>query len=141
MATPEATIPVLLGARLADLSLAPAVPIAWPEMSFAPPADQSPYLEVRYFPNTTTREFVGSSEPHTHVGLYQITVVAPRGRGLSEALEIAGHVVDHFPADLRLWSESPALEVVVSSRPSVAAPLTDDRHLRVPVTVAWRSRF
>lgn len=138
MATAEATIPVLLNDRLEDLVLSPALPISWPEVHFTPPGDGK-YLEVRFLPNFVARDYVGSTDPHRHVGLYQVSVVHPRGAGIIKAVEVAGLVSAHFPADLALDSADPEFRLVVTSKPSVAAPLTEEKSLRVPVTIPWRA--
>ena len=140
MATAEATIPALLNDRLGALSLSPALPIAWPEVPFTPPSNGK-YLEVQYLPNFVARDFIGSDDPHRHVGLYQVTVINPRNGGIIKPIEIAGLVAAHFPADLRLVSSTPAFSLSVTSRPTVAAPFSDELNIRVPVTIRWRAYF
>lgn len=134
----EATICALLHERLATLTLSPTVPISWPEVPFTPPPDGSAYLDVAFIPNLMNRDFVGSTAPHRAEGLYQISVVYPRGVGTIAPLNIAGLIAAHFPADLSLISTDPALKVRISQRPTVAAPMTEDADVRVPVTVSWR---
>lgn len=133
-AATEATIYALLNERL--LTLSPAYPISWPEVAFS--SDGSAYLDVTFIPNIVARDFVGSDAPHRAEGLYQVSVVAPRNAGIISPLDIAGAVAAHFPADLALTSTSPALKVRISKRPTVAAPMTEDADVRVPVTISWR---
>jgi hypothetical protein len=132
MATIEASIQAALFARMASLVVSPAHPVAWPNLSFKAPANKR-YLRVSHLPNTTDRLYIGSSEPHQHQGILQVTVCAPLNSGEEAAREIAGLVANHFPADLAL-----ANGVRITKRPNTASALIIDTELQIPVSIAYR---
>lgn len=95
----EAIMESLFG-RLATLVLSPAHPVSWPNLNFTRPTNNR-FLEARYVPNTTTRFFIGSQEPHQRLGFLQVNVRDALNQG-SRVVGIAGLVAAHFPADLKL---------------------------------------
>ena len=64
-----------LRARVSSLSLSPALPVAWPDLTFEKPAGG--YLRVTWLPNTAQRLFVGSADPSQRPGLLQLDVFQP----------------------------------------------------------------
>lgn len=129
MADPADIASTLL-ARCATLSVgSPALPIAYPDRPYTPPADGK-YLEVSLFYNRPAWE--GLSSGRMDQGLLQITVVWPKNSGIPGPMRHASDVIDHFPKGLAL-----ANGVRISAQPYAASPLIDDSDVRVPVTVAW----
>lgn len=133
MPTIEANIQAALFARVAALTLSPAHPVAWPNLSFTAPADRR-YLRVSHLPNSTDRLFVGSSDPHQHQGILQVVVCAPLNKGEAAVMEIAGLVADHFPPDLLM-----ADGVRVSKRADIATALIEDTEIQIPVSIRYRA--
>lgn len=127
----ETSIWLALKARLQALALSPALPIAWPNESFTKPTGG--YLRVTHVPNLNRRLFLAGSDPHQRLGLLQVDVFMPRNQNVAVALEVAGKVAAHFPADLRLASGN--ITVRVTAAPTVAQAIDDDTHVLVPVTV------
>lgn len=134
MASTESKIMAALFARAA--TLAPALPIAWPNLSFTKPADGK-YLRVSFIPNTADRIFIGSTDPHRFLGMLQVDVMWPLGQGQTEPLERAGAVAEHFPADLRLTSDGVAVRV--RKHPDVGPLLVEDAGVMVPVTIEYEA--
>lgn len=138
MATrPEAQIADLMMQKMGAFVHSPSLPVAWPFREFTPPASGS-WLEVFFLPNTTRSPYLDSADESQHVGIMQITVVTPQGRGpgLVPGLEIAGSIVAHFDGATLYGT---GLKLKVTSKPSVASTIIDPPNLRTPVTVAWQA--
>lgn len=135
MATPtvETAIWSALKARIASIPSAPA--IAWPNetMLTKPPT----YLTVELIPNRTLRRFIGSNDPHQYRGILQIGVMTKLNEQLGIAIERAGDVADHFPADLLLTSNG--VTVRITSHPSVGPSQPQTTHLMTPVSIEFES--
>ncbi len=135
MPSTESTIEGALFSRVAALLLSPALPVAWPNVSFAKPAGG--YLRVTHIPNTSRRLFLASNAPHQRLGLVQVDVFVPKNQGASGATEIAGQVAQHFPADLPMRADG--LTVRVTKAPDIGPALADDTHWQVPVTIRYEA--
>ena len=128
-----ALIASALLARVATLSVdSPALPIAYPDVPFTPPASGK-YLEVSIFYNRPAWE--GLAAGRMDQGLLQVTVVWPKGQGIPGPMRHAGEVIDHFPKGLALTNG-----VKISRQPYAASPLLDDSDTRIPVTISWNAR-
>lgn len=110
----------------------PTLPVAYPEITFTPPADGK-YLKVDYFSNKPAWE--GLSAGSLAQGLLQITVVGPRGAGTIQSAQIAQIIIAHFNKGLSLFSG--ASLVKINQEPYAASPISDDISLRIPVTISW----
>lgn len=131
----EVTIQEALFAQVATLSLSPALPVAWPNVSFDPPA--SGYLRVRHLPNRNRRLFMGSDEPHQREGILQIEVRMPLNQGPSSATTLAGKIAEHFLCDLKMWRGGILVEVV--NAPDVLPAVAEDAFWFVPVSIEYQS--
>lgn len=135
---PEAAIPALLFNHLSTLSLAPALPIAWPDVPFEPTIGQR-FLAVDYLPNRSTDPFLAFDDGTLYRGLLQIAVVAPRGAGALGAARIAAAIAKHFGAGTTLRPTDQSFALRINARPSVGGPIPEDKWTRTPVTIAWRA--
>lgn len=131
--TVEENIEAALLARVATLETTPALPVAWPNITFTP--GTGPYLRVDHLPNATTRFLLKGSDPHLRQGILQLTVVAPLRQGPSPGTKLAGAVAAHFPADLALFSGG--IKVRISKAPSIAPAMKTDVSWDVPVSVTY----
>ena len=111
--------------------LAPALPIAWPNLSFTKPTGG--YLRGTQVPNMNRRLFIGSTGRHQRLGLLQIDVFGKKNENIAVAVEVAGKVAAHFPTDLKMRFGD--VTVRVTEAPTIAQPIDDDTHVLVPVTV------
>lgn len=132
----ETSIETALFARMALLVLAPALPVAWPNVAFTPPSPRR-YLRVSHLPNTTDRLYQGQKGSHRHQGILQVLVCHPLNSGETAAREIAGTVASHFPAGLKLYSGE--AKVKITKRADIASALTTDTEIHIPVSIAYRS--
>lgn len=134
--TIEGAIQEALFARLATLVLSPVHLIAYPNVNFTKPANNR-YLEARFIPNTVTRQFIGSTDPHQRQGFLQVNVRDGKNENY-RITEIAGLVAAHFPTDLRLHHAT-GISVRISSAPQVGSMLVEDTPpgVLVPVLIPW----
>ncbi|MPT25132.1 MAG: hypothetical protein E2577_20380 [Starkeya sp.] len=131
----EARIKALLFARLGTLTgAAAALPIAWPNKSFTPPASGK-FLRVDFIPNRVDRLEIASDGAHQLRGLLQVSVMWPKGEGTDAPLDIAGAIVAAYPVDLPLWDGD--VSVRVYERPAVAGVIVEDQRVMIPVTILW----
>lgn len=131
----ETAIWLALRGRVASLVLSPVHPVAWPNEAFTPPA--GPYLRVEHIPNRTLRVFLPSDSPHHYRGILQIGVMEKLNQPLAVAIEVAGDVADHFPADQALSSHAVALRI--TARPSIGPAMPQAAHLMVPVSIEYEA--
>lgn len=131
MADPSEIADAIL-ARCVSLTLSPALPKAYPDVTFKPPSSGK-YVEFRDFPNRPAwGSLAGGSLDQ---GLLQATVHWPRGTGIIAPLAVAKAVIDHFPKALRLYSGETTVKI--SGDPWAAAPLFDDKETLIPITIPW----
>jgi hypothetical protein len=134
--TTEGAIKEALFERLATLVLAPAHPVAWPNVNFTPPAGNR-YLEARFVPNAVDRMLIDTDGPHQRYGFLQVNVRDALNQG-TRIDDIVGAVSAHFPADLRLH-HAIGLSVRITGDPEPGAMLTEQSPpgVLVPVLVPW----
>ena len=125
-----------LFARVSSLVLTPAMPIAWPNVTFTPPATQR-YLRVQFVPNVANRVMIGSDDPHQHLGLLQVSVYWTKGQGEADVRAKAAAVAAHFPCDLKLNSGSTAVRI--TKHPDVRDLVVEDAAVQVPVMVSYEA--
>lgn len=130
----DSKIMAALFGRLATLALSPALPIAWPNLSFTAPASKK-FLRVQYVPNVTNRRFVNSDGRHEYLGLLQVSVQWPIGTGEAQPREVAGKVADQFPADLRLLIADGYVRIAQDA--TVSDLIVEDAQVQIPVIIQW----
>ena len=130
----ETEIMELLFARLGSFVASPALPIAWPNVPFTPPADHR-YLRVQFVPNMANRVTIDSDGPHQHLGLLQVSVYWTKGQGEAAPRAVAAAIAAHFPCDLRLASGG--LFVRITKRPDVRDMIVEVAAIQIPVMIDW----
>lgn len=130
----ESQITEALFARLAALTLSPALPVAWPDVSFTPPAN-GVYLDVHQLRAETVG--IGISAWNEHAGVLQVDVVAKGQDGVLGRTEIADAVAAHFPRNLKLTVGD--VRVDIDDPPAIAAPVPDAPYTRTPVSIRYRA--
>lgn len=109
-----------------------AYPIAWPGVSFTPPA--GPYLRVNTLPGRT--EAVGLSTLDDTESLVQIDVLMPAGGGTIAAATLVKAVIGAFPRNLRL--DAQGVRINFDRTGWAGASLQDGDRLMVPVSIPYR---
>ena len=130
----ESDIMAALMARVASFVASPALPVAWPNVAFTPPADHR-YLRVAFVPNVANRIFIGSDEPHQHLGLLQLSVYWTKGQGEAAPRAVAAALAAHFPCVLKLTSVG--VTVHITKRGDVRDLIVEDAAVQIPVMIAW----
>ena len=93
MSTVFADISSALDSRLDTLT--GQTPIAWENTAYIPVKDTL-YLRPTILPALTIQAGLGTSGLDEYVGIYQIDIFAPAGKGRGEAEIKADAVADHF---------------------------------------------
>lgn len=130
----EAKIMTALLARLASFAASPALPVAYPNVSFTSPAGGK-YLRVHFIPNVTQRHFIGSGDPHRYIGILQVSVCWSINVGETAPREVAGAIAAHFPCDLKLVADE--CTVRITKRPDVSDLMVQDTGVLTPVSIEW----
>lgn len=125
----------VLFARLATLVLAPAHPVAWPNLNFTKPSNNR-YLEARFVPNASTR-FGVDEGPHDRFGFLQVNVRDKLNTG-ARVTGIASAVAAHFPSDLALFHDI-GIKVRIMKAPDVGDMMieTSPPGVMVPVLIPY----
>ncbi len=128
------TIRGLLQQRLAAWATTKGLPVAWQGVSFAPPSGM--YLRVFMLPaGTSSIDLEGVSR--TYTGVFQVSIVAPNGKGTGAAEALVPELDALFPMALRLTSDSFAVQV---SAPVTQGPIIHgDINFTVPVSFQYRA--
>lgn len=124
--------------RLGALTLSPAIPVAYPNVTFPAASSQAKpdiYLEARLM--RAGSQPVGISEWNELPGILQVDVVYKSQDGELKPLQIADAVAAWFAKGTRLVNGS--VQVDVYERPSIASAISDAPYMRIPVSVRYRS--
>lgn len=132
----ETDIMAALFARVSSLVLTPAMPIAWPNIAYVPPANHR-YLRVQFVPNVANRILIDSDGPHQHLGLLQLSVYWTKGQGEADVRGKAAAVAAHFPCDLKLYSGVTAVRI--TKRADVRDLIVEDAAVQIPVMVSFEA--
>jgi Bacteriophage related domain of unknown function len=130
----ESQITEALLTRLSALTLSPTLPVAYPDVAFTPPS-AGMWLEAAILRATTGS--IGISAWEEHAGIFQVTVVAPKGGGAIKSTQVADAVTAWFPRFTRLLNG--AVQVDVYDSPNIAAAIDDPPYTRTPVSIRYRT--
>src|SRR4051812_1588609 len=96
----EALIAELVEARLQEWAELQDLSIAFEDVSFTPLAKEI-YARVKHLPATTTSAFVEGGH-RALIGLWQVSIVCPTGKGVGPGRRVAMTLSDYFPVNLTL---------------------------------------
>jgi hypothetical protein len=133
-----AEIPTALLERLTSLSVgSPALPIAYPDVTFNPATDATDgkYIEAGFFRNAPLWE--GLKSGVIDQGLLVLSIVWPKGQGIIGINDDAQAVAAHFAKDLHLKSGSTGVKI--NKEPVIGSPLPEGDRTVVAVTISWVS--
>lgn len=132
MGAPESKIRAAFATRLQAFPSLPSV--AWENVPFTPAAGVM-YLRPSLLPGEPIQGEIGPLGQNWHNGIYQISIYAPAGQGVSAAEAVRDALVDWFKRGT-LLTYSDATVQVVKSWPGPMLQETDRIH--IPVTVRYR---
>lgn len=113
-------------------SMAGGTPIAWPNVTYKPAAGTT-YFKVDYLPGETIQASLGSSGQDITNGIYQVSIVMPRGKGRTTLTDT---IADHFSRGSVLSYNGIKLRV---RGVSVGPNIYDGAWTIVPVSVSIQS--
>ena len=111
----------------------PALPVAWENLNFTPPAGT--YLRAFVLRgDTTSKDLAGALR--NRIGIFQINIVAAAGAGAGPAEAIAADLEALFPNNLQLTQGGFTVQVITPLR--VRNGMPDDRYT-LPVDLQYRA--
>ncbi len=127
---------IIFDALQAHLRTMPNVlPIAGPNVTFPAAGQTKPekFLKLDFLPNRT-RQITLGDDPQQKIGLLQVSVMWPVGKGIIDAVEVAGAIINRFKNQVLFAS---GVKITISSEPWAASPIQDEDRLNIPVTVPY----
>jgi hypothetical protein len=131
MTTTFTDIASSLDARLN--TLAGSAPIAWPNTVFKP-TKGTLYLRANNLPAATEQAGLGTSGIDAHIGIYQVDVFAPLGKGRGTAEAKADAIANHFKRGTDLSYNGVAVRLGNVSR---NAGITEDDRFVISVSINY----
>ena len=127
----------ILEGRLATWAAgqSPALRVAFENVPFTPASGET-YLAAYTLPaDTRSQDLKG--DHRAYVGVFQVSVVAPKGAGSGGALAIANNLNSLFPVNGRYTASG--FTVQVMSPASAAQGIPSDNSYTVPVSFRYRA--
>ena len=124
MTTTFSDISAALDARLNTLT--GSAPIAWPNTVFKP-TKGTLYLRATHLPVATEQAGLGNSGVDEYLGIYQVDVFAPTGKGRGASESKADIIANHFKRGTDLLYNGVNVRLGDVSRN--AGTIDDDRYL------------
>lgn len=114
-----------------------SLPIAVENVEFSPPADGK-YCEMHLLPAAPVDAVLGA-EWHFEVGIAQITLVYPGGKGTGAGEAKAEEIRNLFFRGLTLIEDG--IQVEVTRTPAQAKGFPDGVFWRIPISVSWQAQI
>lgn len=131
------TIKALLEGRLNTWAKArsPAIRVAFQDVPFTPASGET-YLECFVLPaDMDSQDFAGQHKLYR--GVWQVTIVKPKGNGLGAALGIEEELAALFPNSLML--SNAGFDLFIRSPMGAGPALVDELNTRIPVSCQYRA--
>ena len=128
------TVRTLLEGRLA--SMPGALPTAWEDTPFTPPAATALWKKVYLLRGRTQNPTMGDGHER-QVGLLQVTVLGPLGVGNADVTEAAELIAAHFARGLTLESSAPKVRVLIDESPWLASGPKDPSYACVILSIPY----
>jgi hypothetical protein len=117
-------------------ALAPALPTAWDNVFFSPPADGSVYQEVKMIPNSPIKTM--DTLTIIEQGMMQVALCYPQGKGPRDAENRVDALRAHFRRGTTLVEGG--ISTIITEVPVVAAGVPDEGQWKIPVTIYWQAQ-
>lgn len=119
-------------------TLAPALPIAWPNEVFNPPAS-TPYIRAFFLPTPTQDVALGTGSLGLKrmSGIFQVSLYYPLNTGEGDSRRKADAVIALFPRGKTLTHGG--VDVVVDATPYASPAFVSDAWYVTPVTIEYRA--
>lgn len=116
------------------LAQSPAVPVAWENASYTP-TNGTRYIRVRLMPSATENPTMASDHRRL-IGIMQIDVVFPTGKGISAGETLAEAISSLFPRGLSLIQAGKKIHIDRS--PSFGPVQIDGGWAFIPISIPYR---
>lgn len=129
----ETDIAEILMGRLMGYASAASLQVAWPNVSFTPPA--ATYLKADLLWNRNNNPGIADDSSTEHRGIFQVTIVAAANSGFKAPTNIAGAVAAHF--ERGAIPAVAGLKVRTEGKPSLGPSMQEADRLRLPVSIPF----
>ena len=119
-----------LRARLVSLPSSP--PVAWENVDFNPNSNEL-FLRATSLPGETTQACIGDAGLDDHIGIFQVDVFIPDGKGRSTWPDT---VADHFKRGSVLTQNAVNVRITTVSISSAAK---DENFYIVPISITYQA--
>ena len=110
--------------------------VAWENRHFTPPTDGTLYLKQSNLPNDTNQADLGTNGTDYTIGIYQVDVIAPTGKGKAAIYALADQVADQFKRGTVMVYNSITVRIMAVSR---AQMLIDEQNAIIPISVEYET--
>jgi hypothetical protein len=115
----------------------PVLPVSWQNVDFNSPATGS-YLMTHILPAPTGSEDL-QGQHKAYIGIFQVSVVCPRGGGAALAESIAEEIATLFYTNLLLTSGAPVLGLQIVGAAILSKAIEADGKYTLPVSITYRA--
>lgn len=115
------------------MAFSPGMPVAYPNIPFAPPADGGPWLELLPLINDPIDYSLSNKGPFVEMGIFRVMVTYRPDDGLSMPLQIADAVRVAFAKGQIIGGAR------IYTHPGVGTPVQYNERMAIPVSIWWRA--
>lgn len=135
----ESSILSALNTRLSQLTFSPAISVAYPNVSFTPPAPSATakYLRATHLPADTFSQSVGYEGSLRYGGLYQVDLFTGANFGEPNAVAIAEQIISWFKRGTRLTKNNFVIETDAPYRMNYEKDAESDSWWMLPVRIPY----
>jgi hypothetical protein len=131
MSNPDTNIRAAFTAKL--LTLSPMPSIAWENVEYTP-TPGIPYLMPFLLPGEPVQAELGQAGQNRHVGIYQVSVYSPSGKGVGDISTLRDKVIDLFKRGTVLTYSATSLTI----QKSFGGPTMQETDwIHLPVTIRY----
>lgn len=104
--------------------------------AFTPPADSKAWARITNLPAQPSQATLGDGGTDLHVGIFQIDLFHPQGKGRAAALGMADKIARHFPSGASFFYEEQYVRVTSCGR---SEGRVDNGWFRITLSVNWNA--
>lgn len=122
--------------ELRDATITGSPDIAWPGVPYTP--DGTLYLRVSHMPNTVEQVTLGAAGYNRHEGMFQVSVMVPKGTGEVTGRSIGEEISAVFKRGTTILRDTTYIRII---RPPVVGSAfyeSDEAYIQIPVTVRYQ---
>ncbi len=120
--------------HLSTLVLSPTMPVAWENTRYERSKDG--FLEPQQFPIPTEQVTLGTNGQNRHIGIFQVTINWPLGKGAETPKHMAGDIIRHFKRGTVITKDGETIKIITP--PGIDTGFPEDDFYRLPVSIRYR---